>query len=212
MRDAIFVSGDQASAYPAVVGLLAFVVEQARRDQALNEPAENVSDRLDNRGRDACGRSCFPSEHVALLELPTPLTHALGEPTGRKSNTSSSCSKDFQVQAALAVGDKSEHRSYRIISSGGAPWAGSHSKSAVSQRAAYFRVLHHSTLRRAEDARARAAWRSADRVRRHSRVRHRAHTGRSSGKPRRRPHEITHPRIQGLASGQLVSNHRRRRG
>ena len=115
MRNVIFVSGDQASAYPALVGLLAFLVEQARRDQALNEPAEIVSDRQHNRGCDVCRRSCITSEHVALLELPTPLTHTLGELTGHKSNTSPSCSKDFQVQAALAVGDKSEHRSYRII-------------------------------------------------------------------------------------------------
>ena len=37
-----------------------------------------------------------------------------------------------------------------------------------------------------------------------SRMRHRATPGRSSGQPRRRPHEITHPRIQ--AKKRLLSH------
>jgi hypothetical protein len=211
MRDAIFVSGDQASAYPAVVGLLAFLVEQARRDQALNEPAENVSDRLDDRGRDVCRRSCSLSEHVTLLELPTPLMQTLGEPTGRKSNTSPSCSKDFRVQAAFAVGDKSEHRSYRIIcqrwsTMGGEPQQVSGvTESCIFSSSSSF---NSASCRRRSRSCGLAISSAISRSRSSSFTHAPPSPHRQTAATTTRNHPSTD---SGLASGQVVSNHRRRR-
>ena len=102
---------------------------------------------------------CSLSEHVTLLELPTPLMQTLGEATGRKSNTSPSCSKDFRVEAALAVGDKFEHRSYRIICQRWSTMGGEPQQvSVVTESCNILELFIIQLLRRAVDARARAAW------------------------------------------------------